>query len=81
MFGFEALYRFFDRCEIFFVDEVSTVAATTLLQFGCVVIKYAFAARAVDAGPVGEHKCRIDHPCLLGVWVGETNPLVKFFWS
>ena len=52
MFWFETLYGLFDRRKIFLVDEVCAVTAATLLQFGCIVIEYTFAARAVNARPV-----------------------------
>ena len=81
MFRLESFYRLFDRCKILLIDEVSAVAATTLLQFGCIVIEYTLAALAVNARPVRKHKCRIDHPCLFGIWVGKTDPLMKFFGS
>ena len=49
VFWLETLYRLFDRRKIFFVDEVSAVTATTLLQFGCIVIENALTAGSVDA--------------------------------
>ena len=57
------------------------VTATTLLQFGGIVVKHAFTALAVDAHVVGTHVCRINHPSLIGVAVGKTDVFVEVVWS
>ena len=52
MFWLETLYRLLDRGKIFLVDEVSTIAATALLQLGRIVIQDALAARTINTRPI-----------------------------
>jgi hypothetical protein len=81
MFWLETLDGLLNRRKILFVNEVSTVTATTLLQFSCVVVEHPLAARAINARPIRKHERGINHPCLLGIRVGETDPFMKFFGS
>ena len=52
MLWLETLYRLLDRSKIFLVDEVSAIAATTLLQLGRIVIQDALATRSINARPI-----------------------------
>ena len=44
MFWLETLDRLLDRSKIFFVNEVSTITATTLLQLSGIVVENSLAA-------------------------------------
>jgi hypothetical protein len=44
MFWLETLDRLLDGSKILFVNEVSTITATTLLQLGGIVVKHSLAA-------------------------------------
>jgi hypothetical protein len=81
MFWLEALHGFADRSEIFLIEKMRAVTATTLLQFGCIVIQHTLTALAVNAHVVGTHVCRINHPSLIGVAIGKTDVFVEVIWS
>ena len=73
----QALDALLDRCQVLLVDEMSSVTATALLQFGGIVIEHTLATATVDALIVGTEERGIDHPGLILVGIAETEPFVE----
>ena len=76
VFRLEPLHRFFDLRQILLVNEMSTVAATSLHQVLGRIVEDAFAAIAINAGPVGTQECCVDLPSLVAVGIRKTDPFM-----
>jgi hypothetical protein len=72
----QAGYELSDVCEILLVEEMRTVAATTLLEACCIVVEHPFTTFAVDALVIRTHECFIEHPRLITIIVIKTQPLM-----